>query len=142
VQELLVLHADYADLKRLAVWVATLGAAAGLGDRDRFRIDLALTEAVTNIVDLAHSKGGAQEIRIRRDVLPQAIMFELTDDGPPFNILDAKSRALPARLEDSILGGSGIRLIRSYSDDIRYERVGSLNRLTLGFRVSGASQGA
>jgi serine/threonine-protein kinase RsbW len=136
------LHADYADLKRLAEWIATLGAAAGLGERDRFRIELALTEAVTNIVDRALSKGGSQKMRIHPDVLPQAIMFELTDDGPPFNILEAKSRALPACLEDSILGGSGIRLIRSYSDDIRYERVGSLNRLTLGFRISGASPGA
>lgn len=133
------MHADYSELKRLAEWIATLGAAAGLGERDRFRIDLALTEAVTNIVDRARSKGGSHEIRIRPDVGPQAIMFELTDEGPPFNILEAKSCALAARLEDSILGGNGIRLIRSYSDDIRYKRVGNLNRLTLGFRISGVS---
>jgi serine/threonine-protein kinase RsbW len=133
------LHSDYADLKRLHEWIAALEAAAGLGERDRFRIDLALTEAVTNIMECTLPEGGLHEIRIRTDIGHQAITFEVTDEGRPFNILVAEPRVLPVRLEESVLGGQGVRLIRSYSDDIRYERVGSLNRLTLGFRISGAS---
>jgi serine/threonine-protein kinase RsbW len=135
----LVLRSDYADLKRLHEWIAALEAAAGLGERDRFRIDLALTEVVTNIMDCALREGGLYEIRIRPEVGPRAITLELTDEGPPFNILEAEPRVLPMRLEDFVPGGHGIGLIRCYSDDIRYERVGSLNRLTLGFRTSGAS---
>lgn len=137
--EALVLLSDYADLKRLQEWIAALDATAGLSERDRFRIDLALTEAVTNIMDCALPEGGLREIRIRPEVGRQAITFEVTDEGRPFNPLEVVPRGLPLRLEDSVLGGHGLRLIRSYADDVRYERVGGLNQLTLGFRLSGAS---
>ena len=123
-QELLVLRRDYADLKRLHEWIAALDAAAGLGERDRFRIELALTEAATNIMEHALPEGkGSREIRIRPDIGDQSIVtFEVSDEGRPFNILEAEPRVLPVRLEDSVLGGHGIRLIRNYTDDIRYER--------------------
>lgn len=140
-QELLVLRCVYADLKRLHEWIQALEVSAGLGERDRFRIDVALTEAVTNIMDCALSGGGGHEIRIGAEVGNQAVTFEVTDKGCAFNPLETEPRILPARLEDHVLGGHGIRLIRSYSDEVRYERVGGQNRLTLGFRTSVASPG-
>jgi anti-sigma regulatory factor (Ser/Thr protein kinase) len=97
---------------------------------------------VTNIVDCALREGGLHEIRICPDVRQQAIAFEVTDEGRPFNILEAEPRALPGLSEDSVLGGHGIRLIRRFADEIRYDRSGGMNRLTLGFRTSDTSQEA
>jgi serine/threonine-protein kinase RsbW len=56
---------------------------------------------------------------------------QIKDDGIFFGLLQYPEAALPHRLEDAVEGGLGIHLIKSYSEECNYQRVGSENVLTL-----------
>jgi anti-sigma regulatory factor (Ser/Thr protein kinase) len=121
--------------------VADVAARASFCERDRFRIDLALTEAVTNVVENAFPGGGTHEIRVVGSLGALEASFEVTDAGIPFNPVEAGAPALPATLGEARPGGHGIRLIRNYADRIGYERTGAQNRLTLAFLMDRSKVG-
>jgi anti-sigma regulatory factor (Ser/Thr protein kinase) len=132
------LRNSHADLPALGAWVSALLEGLGCGERDRFRIDLVLTEIVTNIIDSAFPDGGAHTIEVSLRSEGELISIEVVDRGVAFDPVAAKPAALALRLEDASPGGLGLRIVQRYSDSLAYERDGERNRLTLGFRRSDA----
>jgi sigma-B regulation protein RsbU (phosphoserine phosphatase) len=122
------------ELARLSAWVAAEARAAACSERDAFRLDLALTEAVTNIIEHAFPEGGTHEISLQLEAAPENLTVALTDGGRPFDPLAGPPKALPTRLDEAQPGGLGIHLIRQYCDACRYERLEAGNRLTLVFQ--------
>ena len=132
-QHALTVRNDLGDLPRVSAWAGELLGAPGYGERDRFRVDLVLEEAVTNIINSAYPEGGSHEISLVAQSTPERLSIDVIDGGRPFNPLDAPPKAQPARLEDAEPGGFGLVLIRKYCDGLRYERTAGRNRLTLVF---------
>lgn len=112
-----------------------LSACAGYCDRDRFRVNLALSEAVTNIISYANPDGITRDISLEAEQTPELLTITIADDGRPFDPLAHPEKVLPTRLENAEPGGLGIRLIRRYCDESHYERAGGRNRLTLVFHT-------
>ncbi len=131
----LQLRADVHELSRLAAWLQELFAELGATARDRFRIELALTEAVMNIVTHASGPGVEQGVTLDATVTARTLSVRLSDAGAPFDPLAAEAKALPTTLADAVPGGAGLILIRKYSDDAHYARVDAQNLLTLGFNL-------
>ena len=61
------------------------------------------------------------------------------DNGVPFDPTARQPRELDASLDDARIGGHGLRLMRHYLRDIRYERTDGWNRLTLVAGIDEAS---
>ena len=59
------------------------------------------------------------------------VNLSVEDSGKPFNLLEATEPAIDFPLEARELGGLGIRLVRSLSDQIRYRYERDKNRLTI-----------
>lgn len=122
----------------------SFAAAAGLSSDRLHRLCLCLDEAVTNVIThgLAPVKGlsppGARDgIRVRVWLGGEGTVFaSVEDSGPAFNPLEPPAPDfLDAQVEDRPIGGLGIHLIRSMSDDLSYVRTAEGgNRLTLALR--------
>lgn len=126
--------ADLAEVPRLLDRLEDYAAEVGLGPRAAHRLAVVCEELATNVA--AHGKGGsggARRIAIALRRIGPALHLLVEDDGPPF---DPLRRAVPdtaAPLETREAGGLGVHLVRTMGRDLRYERVGPLNRLRLVF---------
>lgn len=106
-------------------------AARGLPPELRFAFDLALEEVFANLASHARGPGLPLRITVRLDVDDDRVVLEIRDDGEPFDPRTAPAPDLEAPLEDRPIGGLGLHLVRESFPDLRYEREGGQNVLTL-----------
>jgi anti-sigma regulatory factor (Ser/Thr protein kinase) len=124
------------ELEVLSNWVADLSARLGLSPRASFRLDLVLTEAVTNVIENAYTDGIDHNISIAVGQTPPLLEVQIRDGGQPFNPLDHPEVVQPKSLSAATAGGLGIHLIRSYAQECRYERRGQENWFTMVLNVA------
>ncbi len=121
----LALGRDLTELARLSREAVPFLAESGASTRTIYRARLALEEAVSNVVRHA---GGARNIDVEITVAGEGVDIRVEDDGPEFDPLKAPAPDLTAL---SGAGGLGIYLLRRMTHDIRYDRSGSRNRLSI-----------
>jgi anti-sigma regulatory factor (Ser/Thr protein kinase) len=124
----LVLTTAAEDLDRLYPWLEA--EAAAVPTPIRHAMHVALEEAVMNVVTHAFAPGDAGRIGVTLDVSGGSATLVIEDSGAAFNPVAAPAPERPTTLEP---GGLGLILLRHYCHDIRYERAGERNRLTLRF---------
>jgi Anti-sigma regulatory factor (Ser/Thr protein kinase) len=128
--------ADIENLPQIAGWLEETLAGAGVGEKDQFEIGLAVDEACSNIILYGYAdRSGTIDIEscIRDDELTVTI----EDAGKPFNPLEVTPPVLDADIDHRKIGGLGVHLIRSVTDDLFYEYRDGKNILTL-VKVRGA----
>lgn len=106
-------------------------AATGITKKQKFEINLALDELFTNILSHGFRDARPHRIQISVSHAPRVVTIVIRDDGIPFNPLKAPAPELKCPFDDRKVGGLGIHLIRSYIDEMDYERCGRHNVLTL-----------
>ena len=95
------------------------------------RINLALEEAVCNVIMYAYPEGTAGTMDLDAVREGNQLRFTLADRGKAFDPTAVPEANFSASLEDRPIGGLGIHLVRSIMDSIRYERRDGKNVLTL-----------
>lgn len=90
------------------------------------RVEVVLEELVSNVV--RHAKEAAN-LAIEAERTGSAVLLAVEDDAPPFNPLTVPEPPPFDALEDAMLGGQGIPLIRRLSQSVRYERRDGRNRI-------------
>ncbi len=99
-----------------------------------FKLHLILEELGLN----AMTYGGASSVRVIISELAENVTIEISDDGGAFDPLnDAPDADIDASLEDRRIGGLGIHLVRTLTNDLSYRREGGRNHLTLVTRRPG-----
>jgi serine/threonine-protein kinase RsbW len=96
-------------------------------ERALFNVQLALEEAIRNLIE--HSTGTAIELRI--DVERDRVTILLEDDGQHFDPMTAPPFDASKPLEEREPHGMGLHLLRHFVDEIHYERRDSRNRLRM-----------
>jgi anti-sigma regulatory factor (Ser/Thr protein kinase) len=119
------------ELEVLSDWVAEVADGLGLSAKARFRLDLVLAEAVTNVIENAYTDDEDHRIILVLEPTLPLLTVHIADDGQPFNPLDHPDVVQPQTLEEAQIGGLGIHLIRRYAADCRYERRGQENCFTI-----------
>jgi anti-sigma regulatory factor (Ser/Thr protein kinase) len=132
--ETLLLRNQLDSLEQLSVWTNTLAEQYHFSPRGEFRLNLALTEAVTNIIQYAYDDKRSHEIKVEVQVQGHTIRIDLTDDGRPFDPLKKPMVSFPRSIDEAAEGGLGIHLIRSYMDECHYHRLHNKNIFTMIFR--------
>ena len=127
----LVLHNDIQQLSRLQEFIEEIGEAKGLDSGTVSQINLALEEAVTNVILYAYPEGTDGLVEIEARAGEKALEFVITDEGAPFDPTTRKDADIHASLENRPIGGLGIHLIRHIMDSVRYERANGKNILTI-----------
>lgn len=94
-------------------------------------INLALEEALSNIIYYAFSDNKKHLINISLSVENKKMTIKITDDGIPFDPTLHKEPDISLAVEDRPIGGLGILLISKIMDTVKYSRDKNLNILTL-----------
>jgi serine/threonine-protein kinase RsbW len=98
------------------------------------RMLIALDEILSNVVRHAvQDETVLIEMVLTRD--GDHVQVEVVDDARPFNPLLVPPPDTTSPLETREPGGLGIALVRSLTDEVRYERREERNRLTMTWRV-------
>jgi anti-sigma regulatory factor (Ser/Thr protein kinase) len=125
-----------AETERLTARVTEFGARHALPDRIVSHVNLALDEAITNIVFYAYDDADDHEIGVRISLAQGMLTAELVDDGRAFDPLQVAAPDLAAPLEERAVGGLGVHLMRHLVDDIQYRRDGGRNHLVFTKRIA------
>jgi anti-sigma regulatory factor (Ser/Thr protein kinase) len=117
-----------------AAWFRDSAASIGVAVERRADAELCLDELVTNVV--RHGGVGARPLTVTVALVgePGALVVVVEDDGPPFDPRQVPLPRFASSLEEAPLGGRGVFLVRSISDELRYERRDGRNRVTVVFR--------
>ena len=94
-------------------------------------INLAIEEAVVNVMCYAYPRGTEGTVEILAESNSERLKFVITDSGKPFDPTTHDEVDITLDAEDRDIGGLGIHLMRRCMDSINYERVNNKNILTL-----------
>ena len=133
--ESLVISNDLAELGRVGVWVNAWSRIHNLPASTAQRVDLCSAEAITNIVTHAYADDASHHIRLRLAYREQLVSLEIEDDGREFDPARLDKPEPAKKLEDARVGGLGVHIFRSLSDELHHRRDGGCNHLTLIFRL-------
>jgi anti-sigma regulatory factor (Ser/Thr protein kinase) len=111
--------------------VSELGQRHGLASKVIHDLNLALEEILTNIISYGYTDNREHEIKVRLSAQPGEVSVEIEDDGQPFNPLEAPEPDTTKPLEERMIGGLGIHLVRKLMDGVAYKREKERNHLTI-----------
>ena len=130
--ETLTLHNDIGEVPKLGEWIEQKGEELSMPMSDIFQINLALEEAVVNVMNYAYPEQEGMPVRLNMQGDNTRLIFTLEDDGIPFNpTADAKSPDITLSAEERPIGGLGIFLVKKIMSNVRYERLDNHNILTM-----------
>ena len=127
----LTLHNDIEQIASLPEFVEAVAGEAQLDHEAIFNLNLALEEAVSNVIMYAYPEGMDGEVDIEGKVDGKLVSFVITDSGKPFDPTAKEDVNINATMDERPIGGLGIHLVRTIMDTIRYERKGEKNILTI-----------
>ena len=133
----LTLPNDVQTIPQLAEFVEGVGEELGFDMEDTMGLNLALEEAVVNVMTYAYPKGTLGTVQIDAEANDQRLKLVITDQGSPFDPTAKEDADITLSVEDRPIGGLGIFLVRQLMDSINYERVNGSNVLTLRKKLTG-----
>ena len=110
----------------LASFIEELGEELSLPN-----INLALEEAVANIIMYAYPPKEQHIILLKVTSTEKQLIFLLTDKGASFDPTQVEEVDITLPIEERPIGGLGIFLIRSIMNEISYQRIDNENRLIM-----------
>ncbi len=128
----IVLPNDIATIPQLSEFVETTCETAGVDDMAMtMSLNLALEEAVVNVMDYAYPAGTKGEVTIEAFDEGTCLKFVISDHGTPFDPTQKADIDTTLPAEKRSIGGLGIHLVRQIMDTVSYCYVDGQNILTL-----------
>ncbi len=127
----LILHNDIQQIPQLADFVETIADEVKLDQSLVMSLNLALEEAVTNVILYAYPEGSDGLVEVEAILKPGSLEFILTDSGKPFDPTSVPDADVSLAAEDRKIGGLGIYLVRNIMDTVSYKREEGKNVLSM-----------
>lgn len=127
----LTLPNDVQHTPELGAFIKDVCEASGMDNSTTMRMNLAVEEAVVNVMNYAYPKGTTGKVYIDAEADDRQLKFIITDNGIPFDPTMYTEADITRSIEERQIGGLGIHLTRHYMDSVNYERVDGQNVLTL-----------
>ncbi len=126
---------DTQEVPRLAAFVDEVCEAIGFSPAVTMQMNLALEEAVVNVMKYAYPIGTHGNVTIEAQANDVRLKFTIIDSGKPFDPTVKADVDLSLPVQERPIGGLGIHIIRQIMDSINYERLDGHNVLTLRKRL-------
>jgi sigma-B regulation protein RsbU (phosphoserine phosphatase) len=130
-QRSITLDNNIEDVPQLAAFVDEVCETVGFDMSVAMSLNLAMEEAVVNVMDYAYPAGTKGKVCIEAEADDQQLSFIISDWGKPFDPTAKAEVDTTLSAEDRPIGGLGIHLVRQIMDSINYERMDGKNVLTL-----------
>ena len=130
-QSHITLPNDVQATTELGMFVDEVCENVGFDMSTTFKLNLAIEEAVVNVMSYAYPAGTKGDVDIDAEADDEQLMFVISDSGTPFDPTQKGEVDTTLSAEERGIGGLGIHLIRQIMDTINYERVDGKNVLTL-----------
>lgn len=132
----LILHNDIQQIPQLADFVESVADLARLDVGTTMSLNLALEEAVSNVIMYAYPEGSDGLVDIEAIIRKDMLRFIISDNGIAFDPTAAPDADVNLDLEDRPIGGLGIFLVKSIMDTVSYQRSDGKNILTMTKKLS------
>lgn len=116
------LHNDISEIPRLTEWIEMLGESMELPMPAVFQVNLALEEAVVNVMNYAYPGETGRPVTLSVDGDSKLMTFQLMDEGIAFDPTSHEAPDLTLSAEERPIGGLGIFLVEELMKEVRYER--------------------
>ena len=94
-------------------------------------MNLAIEEAVVNVINYAYPAGTHGVINIKAQANDERLKFTIIDSGTPFDPTLKEDTDITLSADQRPIGGLGIHLVRQLMDTINYEYTDGQNVLSL-----------
>jgi len=126
----ITLKASLENLETINSFLHKWAKKASLSARGENELLLAVEEVFVNIVKYAYAESlGKVTIHCRMD--EDNLILQIKDEGISFNPLQLPEPHLASCLKERKVGGLGVFLMRRFVDNVKYEKQGKYNVLTL-----------
>jgi anti-sigma regulatory factor (Ser/Thr protein kinase) len=130
IQRSITLPNDIATITQLSELVETVCEEKGLDMALTMNLNLALEEAVVNVMSYAYPDSQG-DVKVDIMIDDQKVVSTLTDSGIPFDSTQKGDVDTTLPAEERPIGGLGIHLVKQIMDKVSYQYVGNQNILTL-----------
>ena len=127
----LVLPNDIETIPQLNEFIDSVAEEVGLDMSLTMSLNLAIEEAVVNVMEYAYPEGQQGDVEIEVTADQQWMTFVITDTGIAFDPTKKEDADTTLSAEERPIGGLGIFMVRQLMDVIDYKREGNKNVLTL-----------
>jgi anti-sigma regulatory factor (Ser/Thr protein kinase) len=137
--EQLTLQSRMSELAYIPPWIARLASRHAISASTEFAMNLCIEEALSNIIRHGYSGKPDHSIAVHfASPRENYFVFVVEDDAPPFNPVDSPELPPISSLDDIQVGGQGIRLLRRFASELKYQATSTGNRLSIGFSPAGS----
>lgn len=127
----LTLNNDIQQIARLAEFTGSIAEDTHMDNALAMGINLALEEAITNVIMYAYPQGKGGQVQIDAVIREGSLDFIISDTGIPFDPTAAPEADTSLGVEDRPIGGLGIFLVRKIMDKVSYRRENGKNILSM-----------
>ena len=127
----IVLNNDIQEVPQLVAFVDEVCEAVGFNPAVTMQMNLALEEAVVNVMNYAYPPDIRGKVTIDASANDVRLKFTIIDSGRPFDPTVQADVDTTLSVKERPIGGLGIHIVRQIMDSINYERIDGQNVLTL-----------
>ena len=127
----LTMENDIRQISCLAGFVDRIMEENNLDPDFTMTVNLALEEAVTNVIMYAYPEGTTGKVNLDAVVEGNTLRFTLTDRGRLFDPTAAPKVDTTAGVKERPIGGLGIHMVRTIMDSVTYKRLDGKNVLIM-----------
>ncbi len=125
------------NLSMIRDFVRNIGTQCGMDDMAVARLEMAVDEACSNVMEHAYSSDATKKVSIRATADEKALRIVVIDNGKGFDPAAVEQKKLEDLITQRKTGGLGMRLIKSFMDEVHYAMIpGVKNELTMVKRIS------
>lgn len=107
-------------------------ASIPLSEQGAYEAEVSVVEAVNNVIKHAYGNEPGHTVEVVVTVNQSAVTFEVCDTGRPLERLEVRLPQVDSDDYESLPeGGRGLYIMHAFSDQVRYDRSGARNVLTL-----------
>lgn len=109
------------NLELIRMFVAVVAKKVGFQDEDINKIELAVDEACTNVIEHAYKGKQDENIDVAIQIDYQKFTIIVTDKGRRFTPADIEIPDMEEYLAELRVGGLGIYLMKTLMDEVHYQ---------------------
>lgn len=129
--KMITLINEIEQISLLQQFIEEIGNDLGLENSLVMKLNLALEEAVSNVILYAYPKIPGKKIIVSVSLKGNDLIFTVTDSGVPFDPTLTDNPDLNLSAEERPIGGLGIFLIKQIMNEVTYSRIHDINVFTM-----------